>query len=92
MQEKPQWPFEGWLIRCPRLGGEVDFPYCAKEGGGLPCRHIVRCWQAAFPVEDYLKDLLSAEDWERFCCEAPKERLASLVEILEGLGKGRKDG
>ena len=44
------------IARCPRLGHEVPFSYCEKEAGALPCRQVVRCWEARFPVEAHLRE------------------------------------
>ncbi len=68
------------MIRCPRLGGEVPFSYCERESGELPCRQIVRCWEAGVPVEAYLREALSVEAWERFCSQAPPDRMATLID------------
>jgi len=70
-------------IRCPRLGGEVTFKYCRVEGGELPCMRIVPCWQRCIPVAEYLREMLSPEQLERFVGLKPKERIATLVEQIE---------
>jgi hypothetical protein len=71
------------LIRCPRLGGEVHFSYCEREAGNLPCREVVRCWEARFPVGDYFRENLPPEVWERFCSQIPKDRTTTLIELIE---------
>jgi len=76
------------VIRCPRLGGEVPFSYCVQEAGGLPCLQIVRCWEAGFPVEAYLRATLPPEAWERFCRQVPKDRMTTLIDLAEA-AKGR---
>jgi hypothetical protein len=78
------------VIRCPRLGGEVPFSYCEREAGELPCRQVVRCWEAGFPVEDYLRESLSPEAWERFCRQVPKDRMATLIDLAEAAKRRRK--
>lgn len=70
-------------IRCPRLGGEVTFSYCEREGGDKPCMRIVTCWNSFFPVETYLKENLSAEAWERFSGQTPKDKVSTLIELVE---------
>ena len=70
-------------MRCPRLGGEVPFKYCMQEAGELPCHRIVVCWQAFFPVESYLRKMLSPKKWEEFAAVKPKEKIVSLIELLE---------
>jgi hypothetical protein len=70
-------------IRCPRLGGEVTFKYCRVEGGELPCMRIFACWNCCIPVAQYLRETLSPEQLERFTGQRPKERIATLVELIE---------
>ncbi|MDR3556049.1 MAG: hypothetical protein P4L55_14925 [Syntrophobacteraceae bacterium] len=70
-------------IRCPRLGGEAPFTYCLREGGNLPCHRIVVCWQPYFPIEKYLKARLSPQQWQEFEGKRPKERLASILELID---------
>ena len=74
---------EELLTRCPRLGGEVTFGYCLKERGYLPCLRIVMCWQAFFPVEKYLRELLTPQQWESCFESKPKEKIATLIELIE---------
>lgn len=76
-------------IRCPRLGGEVTFAYCKREGGDLPCPRTIVCWQPYFPVETYLRAKLTPRQWD--CCfnPEPKEKIISLIELVEA-AKNRK--
>jgi hypothetical protein len=71
-------------IRCPRLGGQVTFAYCRKEGGSLPCQRTVFCWQHRFPVEAFLKSILNEDQWNRWQNQSPKEKMTSLIELIEG--------
>lgn len=71
------------LTRCPKLGDEMTFAYCRAEAGDLPCARILPCWQAAFDVEAWLKDHLTKEQWERFTRAQPKDKVTSLIEIIE---------
>ena len=70
-------------MRCPRLGGETPFTYCLHEAGELPCHRIIVCWQTFFPVEAYLRKMLSPQKWEEFTDRKPKEKIASLLELIE---------
>jgi len=70
-------------IRCPRLGGEVTFSYCEREAGELPCRRIVQCWEAGFPVETHLRETMTHAVWERFCGQVPQDRIATLLDLVE---------
>ena len=78
------------VIRCPRLGGEVPFAYCERESGELPCRQVVRCWEAGFPVEAYLREILPPGTWERFWGQVPKDRMTTLIDLAEAAKRRRK--
>jgi len=78
------------IIRCPRLGGEVPFSYCEREAGDLPCRQVVRCWNAGFPVEECLRETLTPEVWDRFRSEVPKDRMTTLLDIVESAKQRQK--
>ena len=71
------------LMRCPRLGGEVTFGYCRKEGGDIPCIRIVACWSPCFPVEEFLRKELTSEQWERTFGREPKAKILSIVDLIE---------
>ena len=81
--------YDDLLVRCPRLGHELTFAYCRKEGGALPCGRVVTCWSGRFPVEDHLRAGMAKEDWERFLLQKPREKVASLLEIIEKAKRGR---
>jgi hypothetical protein len=78
---------ENMEIRCPKLGGEVTFAYCLKEAGELPCARIIHCWQPYFPVEDFIRKRLTAEDWQRCFNQKPKEKISTLLELIEAAKK-----
>ena len=75
--------YEDLELRCPRLGGEVTFAYCLREGGDLPCPRTIACWQPYFPVENYLRTILSQEQWDRCFNRQPKEKITTLIELIE---------
>ncbi len=74
-------------MRCPRLGGEVTFSYCEREGGDLPCLRIIMCWKPFFPVETYLRKKLTPEQWQECFDREPKDKVPSLVELIEAAKK-----
>ncbi len=78
-------------IRCPKLGHQVNFNYCEKEQIDLPCSRIIRCWHMYFPVEAYLKRKLTDEQWSRCFTEKPKDKILTLLELVEAARK-RKEG
>ena len=70
-------------IRCPKLGGEVTFSYCKKEGGHLPCPRIIVCWHLYFPVEAHLKEIQTNAQWEACFNQTPKDKMTTLMELIE---------
>jgi hypothetical protein len=70
-------------IRCPRLGGEVTLVYCLKEGGDIPCPRTIVCWRPYFDVEAQLRAKLTEEQWDRCFGKTAKEKVVSLVELIE---------
>jgi hypothetical protein len=77
-------------LRCPKLGGEVTFAYCQLEGGDIPCSRIIGCWQPYFPVETYLRTRLTQPQWDRCFSQAPKEKVVSLIELIEAAKKRKQ--
>ena len=75
--------FDSLMIRCPRLGGEVTFAYCRREQGNLPCGRTLICWQQRFPVDEYLRGIMSEEDMERCFGSPPKSKLSQILEVAE---------
>lgn len=74
-------------IRCPKLGGQVTFSYCRREGGALPCQRTIICWQGRFAVEAFLRSVLKTEDWDRWMNQRPKEKVVTLLELIEAAKK-----
>ena len=74
-------------LRCPRLGGEVKFSYCRKEGGDLPCLRIITCWYPHFPVEQHLRANMTKDSWDSFVGQMPKDKITTLMELIEAAKK-----
>jgi hypothetical protein len=77
------------LVRCPRLGHEIVFSYCLEESLDLPCSRIRQCWSVVFDVEAVLQKKLSAEDLSRFNSSAPKDKVVSIIELIEAAKAGK---
>ena len=75
--------FDKLEIRCPRLGHELPFAYCRREGGDLPCPRVIQCGEAFFPGETDLRESLRPGDWERFAAQAPQDKRRSLLDLIE---------
>lgn len=74
---------EALETRCPKLGHQVNFGYCRRESGTLPCAKALACWSHRFPVELLLRTLLGDELFEKTFCAAPKSRVENLMEAIE---------
>jgi hypothetical protein len=77
-------------IRCPRIGGEINFKYCRLENKGLPCRWITGCWQSGPDVERFLREHYTDEELAK-AFAPPKPRMQSLLELVEAAKKTMKD-
>lgn len=75
--------FDHLEIRCPRLGHELNFSYCRREAGALPCHRTIKCWQAFFPVEAYLRENMSVDEWERFSRQIPPDKMTTLIDLID---------
>jgi hypothetical protein len=81
--------YEQLEIRCPKLGGEVTFAYCRREGGDLPCPRTLLCWQPHFPVESYLRSQLTQTEWDQCFNRPPKDKISTLIELIEAAKQRR---
>jgi hypothetical protein len=69
-------------IRCPRVGGQVNFKFCRFENNMLPCRWIVGCWQGQMDINKLLEDHYSKKELDQIFA-LPKPKLQSLVDLME---------
>jgi hypothetical protein len=83
-------PDDGVKRRCPRLGHQIAFSYCRRENSGLPCFKTLDCWFEYFQVDVFLKDALSADEWQKAFERPPKPKMLSLVELIEQAQKGNR--
>ena len=77
-------------IRCPKLGHQVTFGYCRREGGDLPCSRAIVCWQNFIPVERYFKKILTEEQWKQSFEQAAKPKIPTIIELIEAAKKRTK--
>ena len=75
--------FGNRIIRCPRLGHEVNLSYCLQESIDLPCARIVRCWSPVFNIETFLQKKLTPDLWQQFINCQPKDKVSSIIELIE---------
>jgi hypothetical protein len=91
MNKKTLPPGEGYKVRCPRLGHMINFAYCRIENRGLPCFKILDCWFEHFGVEDHLRQELNSEEWETIFNRPPKNKMGSLLELIEQAKQGKDE-
>ncbi len=77
-------------LRCPKLGGEVNFRYCRLENSRLPCRWIAGCWETRMDIKRFLGDHYSKEELDRIF-DLPKPKFQTLVELIEKAKKAGKE-
>ncbi len=87
---KPIIPSE-WtncIIRCSKLGHEVNLKYCAIENNGLPCTKILQCWKDIDGLENWLRDSLGEPAYSNYFGQSlQKPKVLSLVELIEKFKK-----
>ena len=82
--------YDDETIRCPRVGGEVNFKFCRFENNMLPCRWIIGCWQNYMDVKRFLSDNYSNEDLAQIFAP-PKSKVESLVNLVEKAKKKKTE-
>ncbi len=84
-------PGEEYRIRCPRLGHQITFSYCRSENLGIPCVKTLDCWFQHFLVEEYLRGELRPEEWEKSFNRPSKQKMLSLLELIEQAKTAKKE-
>jgi hypothetical protein len=75
-------PADAVQIRCRKLGQLIHFGYCCLENEGLPCARTLDCWFPYFNVAEYLRGVLSPEEWTAAFEQPVKPKLHSLAELI----------
>ena len=78
--------YDDKTIRCPRVGGEVNFRFCRFENNMLPCRFIAGCWQGQMDIEAVLQEHYTEEELDRIFAP-PQPKMERLVELMEKVQK-----
>ena len=76
-------PYEEKQIRCPKLGGPVNFEFCLVERRELPCGRALGCWSRHFDVETFFRQRLSLEDFEKCFAQPQPAKLCTLVDLID---------
>ena len=91
MKKETTPPGDDVMIRCRRLGNPVPFSYCRFENKGAPCFKIMDCWYDHFMIEDFLRQELTADEWERTFDKPPKQKVLTLIELIEEAKKRKTE-
>ena len=75
--------FDELDTRCPRLGGTIPFDYCRKVAEGFPCSRSLVCWEMQFPVIEYMRRILTEDEWETVFNQVPQSRMEKILEIAD---------
>ena len=76
--------FDDLEMRCPRLGGPVNFGYCRREGpDDQPCFKILDCWWQRFDVAAYLESRLPREVSATLGRHRPQAKMGSLIDLIK---------
>ena len=81
--------YDDKTIRCPRVGGEVNFRFCRFENNMLPCRWIVGCWEMRMDINTFLAEHYSREELDKIFVP-PRPKIESLVDLIEKASKLKK--
>ncbi len=82
-EQQPKPPADEVQIRCRKLGQLIHFGYCCREDQGLPCARTLDCWHPYFNVAEYLRGVLSPEEWTAAFERPIKPKMQSLAELIE---------
>jgi len=91
MKKESTPPGDDFMIRCRRLGNPVAFSYCRIESKGLPCSKIMDCWYDHFMIEDFMRQELTPDEWDRVFSQPLKPKVLTLVELIEEAKKRKTE-
>ena len=83
MSKPSKPPDDDFEIRCPKLGHQIYYSYCAKENQGVPCFRTLDCWFEHFEVAAFLQKTLTPAQWKAAFANPPKPKMISLIELIE---------
>lgn len=86
----PKPPDDAFTIRCPKLGHQINYPYCREENNGLPCFKTLDCWFTHFDVQAQLRARLTEDDFKRAFQNKAAPKILSLLDLIKQ-AKQRKE-
>ena len=78
-------------IRCSKLGHNLTFAYCRKEGIDKPCAKIVDCWSLRIDVLNYLNSQFGTKFLREFISGKKKDRMSSIIEAIDRTKEEKKE-
>jgi len=69
-------------IRCPRLGGDVNFKYCRTCEPPF-CYRIIVCWAQSLDIGTYLAENFTPEQIHSGLEKKSGDKLAQILKIAE---------
>jgi hypothetical protein len=78
----PEPPDDAFTIRCPRLGHQINYPYCREENNGLPCFKTLDCWYTYFDVQTHLRARLTENEFKRAFQNKTAPKILSLLDLI----------
>jgi len=82
--------YDDKTIRCPRVGGEVNFRFCRFENNMHPCRWMVGCWEMRVDMNKFMTDHYSKEEMDRIFTP-PRPKIESLLNLVEKAKKVKQE-
>jgi hypothetical protein len=83
MKDPSEQPsYEEREIRCPKLGGPVNFSYCRAENTGKPCSRTINCWSPYFDVIAYYRAVFTEEEFEECFCQTQCSKMETLLDLI----------
>ncbi len=79
------------VLRCRRLGHSVTFHYCRTQEGRSICPRILDCWWEVFDVRAFLEDNLPAGKLREIPEDAPRLKVATILDIVEQVRKAQAE-
>ncbi|MBW1973147.1 MAG: hypothetical protein JRI44_10010 [Deltaproteobacteria bacterium] len=84
-------PFDETLkLRCPKLGGPVTLKYCLTTNNKLFCPRITTCWEGKIDISSIIKERFSPEEIDSVFSSPPKDKVLTLIELIEKAKKNKK--
>ena len=74
--------FDKLEIRCPRLGGEVNFKYCRSEEAPF-CPRIVICWAERIDIANFLNENYTPEQIHSALNKPKSNKLDQILRAME---------